>query len=303
MSQFIQSQYTNQGKQSHEWLDQAPPAYSALSVNTQPSAPPSSQAQVPSRTIEQKRQMLEQLARDHDINPSFKDKLWQINETHIILLCDDSGSMNAQVDGQTKTRWDELKKAVLEILDIALIFDPIGMDVHFLNRAPQPSVKFTEQITQSFRAPPNGGTPLVTKLTTLEQMYRGMPYSKLLIIATDGEPSDDQSPNYSNLKQCMARLIQQGYHIGFLVCTDNDSQVRYINDIDRQYQQVDVTDDYKTELREVRRAQGRNFKFSYGDYIVKLLVGSIDHTMDQLDEHRLLPRIRGFRNMGQCTIL
>lgn len=301
------SQYDNQNKQSQEWwsYQSAPPAYSPTDgqqLGQAASAPPPVLSSQPSRTIEQKRQMLDQLASDHDINPSFKDKLWQINETHIILLCDDSGSMNAQVDGQTKTRWDELKKAVTEILDIALIFDPIGMDIHFLNRAPQLTVKFSEQIAKSFRESPNGGTPLVTKLTTLEQMYRGMPYNKLLIIATDGEPSDDQSPDYANLKQCMARLIQQGYHIGFLICTDNDSQVRYINDIDRQYQQVDVTDDYNTELREIRRAQGRNFKFSYGDYIVKLLVGSIDQTMDQLDERRLLlPNIRS--RIKECNIL
>lgn len=285
-------------QQSNEWMNQDPPAYSMV---TQPSAPASSQVQVPIRTIEQKRQMLDQLAKDHDINPSFKDKLWQINEKHIILLCDDSGSMNAQVDGLPKTRWDELKTAVSEILDIALIFDPIGMDVHFLNRPHQLNVKSPTQIAQLFHNPPNGGTPLVTKLTILEQMYRSMSYSKLLIIATDGEPSDDQSPYYSNTKQCVARLIEQGYHIGFLVCTDNDSQVRYINYIDRQYQQVDATDDYKTELREIRRAQGRNFKFSYGDYIVKLLVGSIDHTMDQLDERRLLPRMHS--KYDKCCIL
>jgi len=301
------SQYDNQNKQGQEWwsYQTLPPAYSppeGQQLGQAASAPPPVVSSQPSRTIEQKRQMLDQLASDHDINPSFKDKLWQINETHIILLCDDSGSMNAQVDGQTKTRWDELKKAVTEILDIALIFDPIGMDVHFLNRPQQLGVKFTEQIAQSFRAPPNGGTPLVTKLTTLEQMYRNMEYNKLLIIATDGEPSDDQSPNYTNLRQCVARLIQQGYHIGFLVCTDDDRQVRYINEIDRQYQQVDVTDDYLTELREVRRAQGRNFKFSYGDYIVKLLVGSIDQTMDLLDEHRLLlPNIRHRAN--GCSIV
>jgi hypothetical protein len=239
--------------------------------------------------MDEKRNMLNQLARDHNINPMFKEMLWQINEKHIITICDDSGSMNATVDGSSKTRWDELRKAILEILDVALIFDPVGMDVHFLNRAPQVGVKFSEQITLSFSAPPNGGTPLITKLTEIEQQYRTLPYGKLLIIATDGEPSDDNGQqNYPKLKACMARLVEQGYNIAFLICTDQDYQIRYINDIDRQYQQVDVTDDYKTELKEVRRAQGRSFQFSYGDYIVKLLVGSIDHTLDQMDERRLL---------------
>ncbi len=252
-------------------------------------AKPVAQPAAASRTMDEKRNMLNQLARDHNINPMFKEMLWQINEKHIITLCDDSGSMNATVDGSNKTRWDELRKAILEILDIALIFDPVGMDVHFLNRAPQIGVKFSEQITYSFSAAPNGGTPLIAKLTEIEQQYRTLPYGKLLIIATDGEPSDDNGQqNYPKLKSCMARLVEQGYNIAFLICTDQDYQVQYINDIDRQYQQVDVTDDYKTELKEVRRAQGSRFQFSYGDYIVKLLVGSIDHTLDQLDERRLL---------------
>lgn len=265
----------------------APPAY--YPPDTQVPQQPPIQAITTTRSMDEKRAMLNQLANDHNINPMFKEMLWQINEKHIITLCDDSGSMNANVDGSSKTRWDELCKAILEILDIALIFDPVGMDVHFLNRAPQIGVKFSEQITYSFSAAPNGGTPLIAKLTEIEHQYRAMPYGKLLIIATDGEPSDDNGQqNYPKLKACMARLVEQGYNIAFLICTDQDYQVQYINDIDRQYQQVDVTDDYKTELKEVRLAQGSRFQFSYGDYIVKLLVGSIDHTLDQLDERRLL---------------
>jgi hypothetical protein len=71
------------------------------------------------------------------------------------------------------------------------------------------------------------------------------------------------------------------------VCTDNESQVAYLNDIDRLYQQVDVTDDYLTEKRQIQGVQGRNFKFSYGDYIVKLLAGSFVNSLDSLDEHKL----------------
>jgi hypothetical protein len=46
---------------------------------------------------------------------------------------------------------------------------------------------------------------------------------------------------------------------------------------------VDVTDDYRGELRDIQRTRGRSYRFTYGDYIVKVLIGSIDpnvHTID-----------------------
>lgn len=259
------------------------------------SAPPSydeciSPEPMTANNIDEKRTKLNALCIRHDINPVFSSSLWNLNEKHIIFLCDDSGSMNALVDSSTKTRWDELKHVVTEVLDISLIFDPIGMDVHFLNRSPIMNLRDVNKLVPYFRNAPSGGTPLVTKLNEIARMYQmgpGIRFSKLLIIATDGEPSDDDL-HYPGLKNVMRQLVEQGYHIAFLICTDNESQVAYINDIDRLYQQVDVTDDYITEKRQIQHVQGRNFKFSYGDYIVKLLVGSIDHSLDSLDERKLL---------------
>lgn len=240
-------------------------------------------------TITNKQTQLDALCIRHDINPVFAPLLWNLNEKHIIFLCDDSGSMNATVDNTVKTRWDELKHVVTEVLDISLIFDPLGMDVHFLNRSPLNNIRDINTLVPHFRRSPSGGTPLVTKLNEISRMYQRSDYyriSKLLIIATDGEPSDDEH-HYPGLKNIMRQLVEQGYHIAFLVCTDNESQVAYLNDIDRLYQQVDVTDDYLTEKRQIQGVQGSKFKFSYGDYIVKLLAGSFVNSLDSLDEHKL----------------
>jgi hypothetical protein len=178
------------------------------------------------------------------------------------------------------------------VLDISLIFDPLGMDVHFLNRPALTNVRDVIKLATHFKKSPNGGTPLVTKLNEISRLYQDPTYhriSKLLIIATDGEPSDDEH-HYPGFKNIMRQLVEQGFHIAFLVCTDNESQIEYLNDIDRLYQQVDVTDDYLTEKRQIQGVQGRNFKFSYGDYIVKLLAGSFVNSLDSLDEHKLTTR-------------
>ncbi len=253
-----------------------------------PSAPPEYyDMQNNTRSPTEKQIMLDSLAVEYDINKMFKDALWQINEKHIIVLCDDSGSMNTQVDGTKTTRWNELCKAVNEILKFAMIFDPIGMDIHFLNRPGVKSVTSVQQIENIFSSPPNGLTPLVSKLESITQQYKHIPYGKLLIIATDGEPSDDSAPSYNKLSAHIDNMTKQGYNISFLICTDRDEQVAYLNAFDKKYSAIDVVDDYITESNEVKSKQGRRFKFSYGDYLVKLLVGSVDPVLNELDEVKI----------------
>lgn len=288
-------------------------------MTTQPSAPPSYEASQPINPdiMLEKQAKLQALCARHDINPVFQSSLWSLNEKHIIFLCDDSGSMNSTVDnkymssavGRVITRWDELKHVVTEVLDISLLFDPVGMDVHFLNRSSILNVRTLAPLMHAFSDPPSGGTPLIAKLKSISQNYHNMAqykFSKLLIIATDGQPTDDDSI-FTGFKQIIRELVEQGFNIAFLICTDREDQVKHINYVDRLYQQVDVTDDYLTEKRQVQKAQGRHFKFSYGDYIVKLLVGCIDPVLDGLDERRLPIRATGgyirHSPLGGCQIL
>jgi len=50
---------------------------------------------------------------------------------------------------------------------------------------------------------------------------------------------------------------------------------------------VDVTDDFVTERAEILRSQGRGFPFSFGDYVVKALLGPVDPVFDALDGGRV----------------
>lgn len=275
-------------------IPSAPPSYNEcidgpVMTNTQIQTQTQIQTPTQQNILADKQSRLDTLCVRHDISSMFKTLLWNLNEKHIIFLCDDSGSMNARVDNSVKTRWDELKHVVTEVLDISLIFDPLGIDVHFLNRQPLHNARDINKLVPYFRNNPSGGTPLVTKLNEISRLYGTAAYykiSKLLIIATDGEPNDDD-PNYTGFKSIIRQLVEQGYHIAFLICTDNESQVEYLNDIDKLYQQVDVTDDYITEKRQIQNVQGNKFKFSYGDYIVKLLAGSFVNSLDSLDEYKL----------------
>jgi hypothetical protein len=98
-------------------------------------------------------------------------------------------------------------------------------------------------------------------------------------------------------------MIGNNMHIGFIACTDNESQIEYLNEIDKLYREIDVSDDYWTERRQIQRVQGRNFPFTYGDYVVKALAGPIDNRLDTLDE-RPLPNNSGQpHSPHHCSIL
>ena len=69
-----------------------------------------------------------------------------------------------------------------------------------------------------------------------------------------------------------------------LACTDESDSMEYLNNWDKYIQRLDVVDDFRSERQEILRNQGSYFHFTYGDYVVKSLIGSTDPTIDNLDE-------------------
>lgn len=101
----------------------------------------------------------------------------------------------------------------------------------------------------------------------------------LVLIATDGEPTDaDGNPNINELEHLMdkKRLLDITY-VSFLLCSDDLESVAYLHDWDKRMKHVDVVDDYCTERQNIRRCQNRNdYPFPFGDYTVKVLLGSVE---------------------------
>jgi len=58
---------------------------------------------------DQRAQRLNQIGQKYNIHPQFISRLHALANYEVVLLCDDSGSMNTQVMGTNQTRWDELK--------------------------------------------------------------------------------------------------------------------------------------------------------------------------------------------------
>ena len=222
---------------------------------------------------------LQQMAARFEIRPDWISRLRQLEGFKICLLLDDSGSMASVVTSaaatpgnpyaRQPTRWDELRGTVGTVVELATCLDPTGVDVYFLNRPPIYSVTSAEQVAPSFASPPAGFTPLSRAMRAVLQEKAGILTEKrmLLVIATDGQPTDEAGR--ANIPEFLGLLRAKpgNVFVSILACTDDEASVAYLNDADRDIPRVDVTDDFHSEREEILRAQGRQFHFSMGDYV------------------------------------
>ncbi len=110
----------------------------------------------------------------------------------------------------------------------------------------------------------------------------------LVVIFTDGQPTSPNMDSYGAVKQFKNALRYRKsikkVHVTIVACTDDDFAMQYLNLWDETIKNLDIVDDYESEKREVYMANPRNYAFSYGDYITKILLGSLICKIDYSDE-------------------
>ena len=230
-----------------------------------------------------------EISNKYQISSKMVERLLLLQDFEILIVCDDSGTMKTPVDGNQRTRWNELCDIVKIVIDIGVIFDANGIDLYFLNRRKFLGVKDPTAVEQAFARPPSGYTPLVRVLRKIFRSTladRGRDKQLLVFIATDGHPTDgDGNPDINRFKNLMQEIRQvDTTYISFLLCTDDSDCINYFRQWDREMRNVDVTTNFTREIEEIRKHRGHNYPFSYGDYVVKALVGAIDPEMDHINE-------------------
>ena len=239
----------------------------------------------------------------YDINYDFAFRLRALEGFEIVMIIDDSSSMSTPVIDLKRgsispferlpTRWDELQQTVSIVVDLAATLDPDGIDIYFLNRPPLLHVNDSSQLRDTFAKPPNGPTPLTRVLSEVLNLKRSHTHDRklLILIATDGIPTDDKGlSDLARLEHILRRErhpFEDRIFVTFIACTNDLQSVGYLNGFDKRISHVDVLDDYQSERDEVLAVQGKNFPFSYGDYVVKILMGAVDRWFDQLDERKV----------------
>lgn len=231
----------------------------------------------------------------YEINPKFTQSLSKLAMYDSVLILDDSGSMNdladPDVNSQT-TRWEELKKSTSIIIEAHAVAGT-AVDIYFINRGSCRGVISYEQVAPLFDTPPQGGTNLVDVLNIMANDHIGVDMGKSLIvhILTDGHPTNSMGQeDFPGLSNWLTnRSFPKKTFYSIILCTDDEEiekayrKLEYNNSYGTGIIGVDVTEDYRGETRDLRRLRGRSYRFSYGDYIVKTVVGTIDPSVHQID--------------------
>ena len=242
----------------------------------------------------------------YEINRKFVPFLNKLSQYRTVLLCDDSGSMDDIADKDSTsnlTRWEELKNDVKIILEAHNVYGT-ACDIYFINRANSQgflNISSWDQISHAFLEPPAGRTNIVNTLISIWRDYTGTDMGKNLIchILTDGHPTNNAGQeDISGLDRWLRnRSNIEKTFISIVLCTDDQDierayrKMEFIPGRNRGIQNVDVSEDYRGECRDVRETRGRQYPFSRGDYIVKILCGSFDPSIHTID----LPQ-------GCCTL-
>jgi hypothetical protein len=221
------------------------------------------------------RDRLLQVLGQYRISEAFLNDLLTLVDFNIVMVLDDSGSMNTNVtDQSTTTRWDQLKQAVRIAIDIGTILDNDGIDILFLNRGHYPKVTSWEKVEGAFKRDPDGQTPLTEKC---DAAFRVLAQGKklLVLIATDGAPNNVQS--FTGV----IRARDPRIHIGFLVCSNTEADVEYLDAFDN-WANIDVLNTYETEYKQV---YGTTLypNYTYGDHIARFFLGPVLKKYDLLD--------------------
>ncbi|CAJ1351842.1 unnamed protein product, partial [Effrenium voratum] len=126
---------------------------------------------------------LQQILQRFEVSIAEANDLTALEDYEIVLILDDSGSMNTAAKPPSQrtlfeageTRWDELKQTVLLLVELACCFDRTGVDMFFLNRGLLDGVQSASdpRLVQAFQTPARGSTPLTEALRTVAQHCQG----------------------------------------------------------------------------------------------------------------------------------
>jgi hypothetical protein len=121
------------------------------------------------------------------------------------------------------------------------------------------------------------GTPLGE---ALERAFKKLgPKPLLVLVATDGVPNSMDRFVHALKGRDVNRI-----YVSILACSNVESEIGYLNNLDATVPHLDVLDDYASEKREVaRRNPSFGEAYTLGDHVARYFLGSIFEKYDKLD--------------------
>lgn len=229
----------------------------------------------------------------------------------IIFFIDDSGSMAlTEPSEDNMRRWDTARQIVAKIAFIATLLDSDGVLVRGFNDPKEGNGLCTIQLVDDWfnGVNPNSGTPSGSSLrdNIINPIVKPMVLSNklqrpiLIITVTDGEPNSVPF-NEKNVLETVLKEAKElfrnsiygefGISFSFVQVGVNETATEFLSYLDKHPvvgKFVDCTSSYaieKGECEEKYRKTGQAGKqFTQAEYIIKLMIGSIDPVYDAKDE-------------------
>lgn len=223
----------------------------------------------------------------YEIMETMQSKIELLENIDVVIVADDSSSMETQTEHGT--RWSELLSFINICVEVVSCVNNKGLDIYFLNKSNiLRNINKLSQIDYLKNTRPYGSTPL-TK--TLQKVFEEKKQSEklLVLVITDGEPTDELgnkgNAEKKKLKECLMKKSKNIF-VNILACTTDDTVMNYLNNWDNEIDNFDVTDDFESEKKEIMDANGGDFEFTYGTYVLKTVIGSLDPSIDNMDEFK-----------------
>jgi len=214
-------------------------------------------------------------------------------------------------DGKPITnRFDEALTLIKRILPIIQMVDGTTVTLSFLNSdkvykaktnkddIKQTDKEYKELINATIKLcklTKGRGTPLVRRTNEIYTDIMNSNRKHLAVLFIDGEPADYgfEAPQKERAFNDLVNIFKKrklSMFTTIALCTDNEEEVGKFNNLDKKLPRFDVCDDFFSERAEIAEVYYKNDiamderMFTYEDYLVKMLIGSMDQEIDRLDE-------------------
>jgi hypothetical protein len=213
------------------------------------------------------------------------------------FLIDDSGSMDNGPSGEYETRFAEAEARLCQMLEALSLLPVKLIKIRFLNRSNNTDLRrvprmppdellaaWKKAVKDCFAKGPNGGTPLRTRI---EQSFAQSTSDKKIAryVFCDGQPDGGSSDVRAISALLISRSNPRMNPVTFISCTEVDSDVEWMKDVEKVAPFVAESDDFKTAMSEVRKNQGWALPYNKGLYLIAGLVAAMcPDDLDALDE-------------------
>jgi len=177
------------------------------------------------------------------------------------------------------TRWQELQRTLRMLSTMLLVIEHAdGFWLKFLNDDQWYKITVSSQLDDIFLRKPKayGKTPLLANLQPVVRGHGSDEKDTLLLVLTDGVPSDCSFDQMSDLIRSKPAEV----FVSFAMCTDEDDIVELYNQVVDPIPGCDITDDYASEKVEVERTGQELTPYSW---LAKMLLVKFPK-YDHLDE-------------------